>query len=319
MKKYVAFAFLTLGLAACSQQAVQPAQSAAQFRTPPIGQGGQAYSTTSEALEAQVMADLNRRGFGDTLSVQGLAPQVYLNVLPVPTSDDSVRAYVKSNFTSPVTCSVTWGDGSTSTSVASPTVGRIETKDHAYATFGTYTITTSCVNGATVVGTQSVTVQAGKKATGTIIDFENPVVSDNQVQIYSSEYQEKGYSFTMNVPDGIYQFGKGSPFNFYTFNSSQTLCSCDNTTSLIMMGVVPSDLFTLTSFDYKRLESTSANFVLTGYKSDGSSLSVALSDSGDQMQTYQLGSAWTNLTKVTFGNDTANRNWLLVDNIHVSK
>ncbi|AZI44140.1 hypothetical protein EHF33_14640 [Deinococcus psychrotolerans] len=318
MKKYVAFAFLTLSLAACGQQAVQPA---AQLSAIPIGQGGQTYSTTSEALEAQVMADLNRRGFGDTLSAQGLAPQVYLNVLPVPTSDDSVRAYVKSSFTSPVTCSVTWGDGSTSTSVASPTVGRIETKDHAYATFGTYTITTTCVNGATVVGTQSVTVQAGKKATGVIIDFENPVAPlPAPGYLLFASYQEKGFTFTTQQPDSssLVVFAPNGPFSYYNINT-QGLSSNYGPPDAIIIKAANNAPFSLMKFDYRKLQflrGGTFGVTVTGYKSNNTIVTLHSTTSTDNNTTVTLDSNWTDLTRVELLSDSA---YLIIDNVNVSK
>ncbi|AZI44138.1 hypothetical protein EHF33_14630 [Deinococcus psychrotolerans] len=315
MKKYVAFAFLTLSLAACSQQAVQPAQPAAQFRTTPIGQGGQTYSTTSEALEAQVIADLNRRGFGDTLSAQGLAPQVYLNVLPVPTSDDSVRAYVKSSFASPVTCSVTWGDGSASTSVASPTVGRIETKDHAYATFGTYTITTSCVNGATVVGTQSVTVQAGKKVTGVTLNFDTPPVASRDVRFYQS-YQEQGYQIYGTGNQDVVQPSKDFGNGFHP-RPSQPIANLDASVTLQLASIDQAP-FTLKSFDFAPAFGNEVGFTLTGYKADGNTITASLDNPDVAYKTITLDSSWTNLKRVTFGNVTGSANYVL-DNISLSK
>jgi hypothetical protein len=315
MKTYAALALLSLTLAACSQQATPTAQQATSL-VGTAGQG-QTFANTQAAQEAQITAELKTLGLDGGVSAQAVAPQVYLNVLPVATSADSVRAYVKSTFTSPVTCSVTWGDGSASTSVASPTLGRIETQDHAYATFGTYTITVTCRNGASVVGTQSMTVQAGKKATGVTLNFEDPV-APAEFFLFFTTYSEKGFTFTSTGNDLlVHATTSGSP-NYYT-NQTQGLL-VDNPSSTRIMTASDGAPFNLLKFDYYRfIKSSSLDALVTGYKQNGTTVTMQLTQSSDVSTTVIPGNDWTNLTRVEFSNPSGQFNEAALDNVNVSK
>lgn len=303
MKNYAALALLSLTLAACSQNAVLPA-----VQTPSFGSTqGRSFVTTAQANTAFVLSDL------DHLSTQAVAPQVYLNVLPVPTSADSVRVYVKSTFTSPVTCSVTWGDGSASTSVASPTLGRIETQDHAYATFGTYTITVTCRNGASVVGTQSMTVQAGKKATGVTLNFDTPALADGDVRFYQS-YQEQGYQISSSGSGDVVQPSKNFVNGFHP-RASQPLSQYFPSV-VLQLASLDQAPFTLKSFEFGPSFDAQVSFTLTGYKADGSTVVRVLNDPAVAYQTVTLDASWSALSRVSFSNGSTYYN---IDNIQLEK
>lgn len=314
MKTYAALALLSLTLAACSQQATPAAQNASSL----VGTAaqGQAFANTQAAQDAQINAELKALGLDGGVSAQAVTPQVYLNVLPVPTSSDSVRAYVKSTFTSPVTCSVTWGDGSTSTSVASPTVGRIETKDHAYTTFGTYTITVSCLNGETVVGTQSMTVQAGKKATGVTLNFDAPVAPRPPGYNIYATYQEQGFTFSADrtSSDALVQFSAAG-FGGYNLGPTQAL-NPNYGGDRLYLSASDSAPFTLKSFDFRPLIGSNLSTTLVGFKQDGSTLTVPLNTTTSTNQTVTLDSSWTNLSRVVFN---PGNTYILIDNVNVSK
>ncbi|THF70349.1 hypothetical protein E7T06_07710 [Deinococcus sp. Arct2-2] len=314
MKTYAALVLLSLTLAACSQQAT-PATQGTRSVVGTTGQG-QAFANTQAAQEAQITAELKALGLDGSVSAQAVTPQVYLNVLPVPSSDDSVRAYVKSTFASPVTCSVTWGDGSASTSVASPTVGRIETKDHAYATFGTYTITVTCRNGESVVGTQSMTVQAGKKATGVTLNFDAPVAPNPPGYNLYATYQEQGFTFSADTTgyDALVLFSAAG-FGGYNLGPTQAL-NPNYGGDRLYLSASDSAPFTLKSFDFRPLNGSNLSTTLVGLKQDGSTLTLPLNTTTSTNQTVTLDSTWTNLSKVTFN---AGNTYILIDNVNVSK
>ena len=187
MNKFFAVTILSVLLAACSQATTPTAQAQQNASTyaASLPQSTTSLATVQAARDQAVEASFN------ALSVQALAPQVYLNALLVSGSGDTVRSYVKSTFTSPVTCTIDFGDGSAVVSVQSPTTSRIQTLDHTYGAFGTYTQTVTCMNGGTVVGTQSVMVSAGRRSA--TFDFENPVVpADSYTNVGS--VHANGYS-----------------------------------------------------------------------------------------------------------------------------
>lgn len=308
--KAAALAVLTLLMAACSQAPTPTAPTA----TATHGIQGNSYATSNAANDALIDADLQRLGLNGGVSAQAIAPQVYLNVLPVPSSADSVRAYVKSTFTSPVTCSLDWGDGSAAAPFASPTTLRIDTRDHAYMTFGTYTLTVTCLNGATVVGTQSVTLQAGKKATR--LDFDAPVAPNGGLNRYAT-YQEKGFNiFTDQGLQGSQDVIQFSPtWGGYNLGPTQAL---NNDFLGVPMHLTTADgtPFTLMSFDFRPLSGSSMTSTVVGLKKDGTTVTAPMNSSTTANTHVVLDGSWTNLSQVTFNDGES---WLVIDNVNVSK
>ncbi|THF70350.1 hypothetical protein E7T06_07715 [Deinococcus sp. Arct2-2] len=308
MKIYAALALLSLTLAACSQQAViSPDATTAKAST--RGEGVVSYRTTAEAQEAHVLTELTRIGMGAQLSAQAIAGQVYLNVLPVPSTAGAVRAYVKSTFTSPAICSVTWGDGSTATAVASPTVGRIETKDHLYATFGTYTVTVTCMDGATILGQQSMTIQGGVPANDVTLDFETPAVSG---QALYNAYEQNGFIATAGS-SVVLLLGANSQYN----PTPTQVISPGNASDPLIVTASNGLPFTLKSFGFAPYVNTNgSSFAVTGLKQDGTVLSTTISNNSSSLLTQNF-SNWTNLT--SFRIDNASGYYLNVDNIKLSR
>lgn len=309
MKSYAALALLSLALAACSQQAViSPDATTANAST--RGEGVVSYRTTDEAQEAHVLTDLSRIGMGAQLSAQAIAGQVYLNVLPVPSTAGAVRAYVKSTFASPATCTVNWGDTTTATNVASPTVGRIETKDHLYATFGTYTVKVTCMDGTTVLGQQSMTIQGGVPVSDVTLDFEIPVVSSS---LTLDSYEQNGFVATSGSSSTLLLLGANS---YYNPNPTQVISPTAYNDSLVVAAIngLP---FTLKSFDFAPFNnSNNGYFTVTGNKQDGTVLSTTIYNNSTSLLTQNF-SNWTNLT--SFKIKESNTTYLNVDNIKLSR
>jgi len=317
MKTYAALALLSLTLAACSQQAII-SPDATTAKASSRGEGVVVYRTTDEAQEAQVLTELNRLGMGTQLSAQAVAGQVYLNVLPVSASTDSVRAYVKSTFASPATCSLTWGDSSAGTPFVSPTTLRIDTRDHAYAVFGSYTITATCKDGSTVLGTQSITVSAGKKATAVTLNFDSPAAPSGDFLTYYA-YTEQGFTLTNSFPayNFVRMFNPNYGLGYYwgTSQGAYTYASGDS----YLMEASDGALFTLKSLEaICILRNQVCDFNVTGYKQDGTKIFARTQEIANASSTLTLNSDWTNLTRVTFGN-TGQGTPILLDNIVVSK
>ena len=311
MKKIAALTLLSLSLAACSQGTGTPSATSTHGIVP-YNATSPIYANTQAAYDALVAADLSK------LSSQALAQQVYLNVLPIAGSTDSVRAYVKSSFASPVTCDLNFGDGSAAVSVQSPTTSRIQTLDHAYSTFGSYTVTVTCVNGGTVVGTGNVTIRAGRRSTsiGTVINFENPPAPTYNYNSYVT-YQENGFTFSNSLNGSylVYQFAKdyGGPGG-YNLGDSQTLYTVSQNDSLTMRATDNAP-FTLNSLQTGEVFHGQTNdYVITGHKVNGTTVSVQTSEVADTLTTLSFGPAWTDLTSVTFGGPGN----IILDNIDVT-
>jgi len=302
-------ALLTLTLAACSQASTPTAVGTGDVVavTHPSG----IYANTQAANDAFVLADLNRLG---TLAI---APLAYLNVLPVPGSTDSVRAYVKTSFASPVTTSVSWGDGTATTAVATPTVSRIETHDHAYAVFGTYTVTLTSRDGAgVVIDTRTFTVQAGKVpvASDTVITFDAPPVAANSRADYAV-YSEAGFSF-QRPNYTVSRFGV--PFNGFNVGSSTGLYMFFSSATDFM---TPDDgkPFALKSLDVRDIVVDSiSNVRITGHKTDGSTVTLTTNEVANAAVTVTFDGSWQNLLSVDF-QSAGGRNESYFDNVTVRR
>ena len=312
MKNYTALALLSLTLAACSQGTTTPSttpSTAAGHGVVPYDASRPVYPNTQAAYDALVAADLN------ILSSQALTPQVYLNVLPVAGSADSVRAYVKSTFPSPAVCDLNFGDNSSVVRMTSPTTGRILTVDHPFSSYGTYTVNVTCRDNGAVLGSRSVTIRAGRQSilSGTVLTFENPPAPAGFYNGYIT-YQESGFTFS-NTSDMVYQFaqdfgGTGS----YNLGDSQTLYAStyNDSLSLRASGGAP---FTLTSLETREIFHGQVNdYTITGHRADGTTVTTQTHEVPDAGSTVIFGASWTNLTSVTFGSPGN----IILDNINVT-
>lgn len=307
MKNFALITLLSLTLAACSQGQTPNARTG----TPPTGSlgTGPTYPTTQAAYDALALADL------DGVAALALAPQVHLNVLPVPANPGSVRAYFKSSFPNTDTCSLDWNDGSAVTAIQSPTLTRVDTRDHAYAAYGSYTVNATCKDASgTTVGTQSVTVQGGVKATNLILNFNTPALT-GRTYYYSATTSEGGFTFTGpnfgHFSTGYYDSTPGQ----YYWGPSQGLYTY---ASGIIPVMRPDDgkPFTLNSVETHSIRNYTDDYVIVGHKADGSTVSKSTSEIVRTPTTVTFDSTWTNLTSVDFGNGS--QSWIL-DDVNISR
>ncbi len=310
-------ALLSLTLAACGQTATPSAQLPG---VPDLTLSRTVFPNTQAAYDTLVNADLRTFSAQRLGTVTPVAPaQVYLNVLPIPSSADSVRAYVKSSFAAPVTCSLDFGDGASS-AVESPTSTRIQTLDHAYNTFGTYTLTVTCVNGGTVVGTQSVTVQAGKKPSS-VIDFNTPAAPSNDFISYTT-FQEKGFNFaSLDNSSSLATFSPDYQSGSRNAGPSQGLYhyAVNNTNALIMTPVMGGQTFSLTSMETRSFYKYSTNdLLIVGTRADGSTVTHLTHQIANDSAVETFDATWTNLTRVAFNPAIQNGEPTIIDNIHAA-
>ena len=312
MKNTLALTLLTVTLAACGQNNAPSAQTAAVLR-PEQQASGTRYANTQAAYDALVNADLNK------LSMQTLAQQVYLNVLPVAGSPDSVRAYVKSSFASPVTCALSFGDGSAALSVQSPTTTRIQTLDHAYGTFGSYTASVTCLNNGAVVGTRSVTISAGLKpaTSGLVIDFNSPAAFSGSYNYFIS-FQEKGFNFRDDPSYGLYtvapDFGQnaGPSQGLYTYGIGQG-------TNSVVMEPINGTPFTLNSMETRSFYSgITEDLLITGHKLGGGTVTHQTHQIPDGSAVETFDASWNNLISVSITGANANADTMVIDNVNVT-
>jgi hypothetical protein len=310
MRRLLALPLITLALAACSQNSNVPGAQIDQ-QSPGFGTGP-AYLNTQAAYDAQINAAIAPQS---VTAAPSLPPQVYLNVLPIASSPDSVRAYVKSSYPSPITCSLTWGDGASS-SVQSPTTNRIQTLDHAFNTYGSYTVNVTCVNGGTVVSSKSVTLMTGRRATGSpaTMTFDTPDQSPGRIAFYQS-YQENGYQIAGVGSQDVVQPARDYGNGFYPRASQPIAAYFANT--VLTLSAVNGSLFDFRSFDFAPAfdRDTTASVTVTGYLPNGSTLTSVFNDPGSALLTATLDSSWTGLTRVTFSRGT---NLYIIDNVRVA-
>ena len=310
MKNYTALALLSLTLAACSQGTGTPSGTPATAAGHSIIVNDPShviYADTQAAYDALVNADLQR------LSPQVFTSQgkVYLNVLPVASRPGTVRAYVKSTFASPAVCDLIWGDGTTSP-LTSPTTARIETSDHAFSTFGTYTVSARCRNGAAIVGTSSVTLQAGVQTSGTVITFDSPAAPSGYYSVYTS-YQENGFNFAGQ--GRLYTFATDFGGNAYNFGSSQGLYMEFSGGRVLTMAPISGLPFSLQSIDARSAAGNDvSNVSVTGHRGDGSTVTAVTNEIANAGSTLTFDSSWQNLTSVEFTSTGGSAQFIL-DNV----
>lgn len=139
MKKIASLLLLPLLLAACGTQSAPQTLNVGTYQGPSLAPVADYFTS----FENQVQGDLSDLGMTGDLAQQAIAPKSYLNVLKV--SDSSARAYIKNTYPAATSCSVNWGDGSSSSALTpTPSTTSSEKQDHTYAESGTYTIKLIC-------------------------------------------------------------------------------------------------------------------------------------------------------------------------------
>ena len=310
--RFALLSLLSMALAACSQgqtptatgntgQAVIPGMQDALS-------GGQTFTDSQAAYDALALS---------TLNAQALATQAYLNVLPIPASPDSVRAYVKTNFPPDCVTSIDWGDGSALTPVVTPSTSRIETHDHGYQHFGTYTVTlTTRDAGGAVVDTRTSTLQAGRKSVGVVLNFDSPAAPSGTYIFYGTAYSEQGYTFTRHN-SALYQFATNYGGGSYNWGSSQGLYTNASGPSMDLTAA-NNAAFTLTALDVRDVRRFGVyDFTIVGTRADGSTVTTRTHETLNGGSTLTFDASWTNLRRVTFG--TGNEvHAQIIDNVHIS-
>lgn len=301
MKHFPALALLSLTLAACSQNSTPNAQVTSDLTAQsyaaslPHGDG-----TTLAALQAAQDAAITSSF--DALSTQALAPQVHLYAALIPGTNDQVRGYFKSSFASPVTCSVNWGDGTTATSVGSPTAGRVEAQNHTYGSFNTYTITVTCMDGGAVVGTQSVTVQAGRKSA--TFDFESPRANANS---YINAGVIRSTGFTLNM-------GSFAPVWSGTQTGARGTTGTQSVDPVSTVNITrdTGGTFTVKGFDYVNFTlNNTGTTTVTGIHPDGTTVTANVTGANTAKH-FTFDATWVNIKTLRF---TSSGGRTFLDNI----
>ena len=338
MKKLLLLSLSALILAACSSVRTPSSPSSAtpptlisKFWKGPTQSGGFRPGGPSEDFEAQVDRDLGKLERGSGLSAQAAVPFVYLNVLKSSSSANTVRAYFKTNHVGPVVCTVDWGDNSASDSTLRvPTLGRIETRNHTYASPGVYTVTAGCGDGKI----SSITVLVG----ATLIDFEKPLLNEEMPISLLSEFDSGGYTLSSSGcgcffkplstlrpqnDESAYPVVHYSPLYFEITDSpappSQGLGTFDPFSPIVLERNDGAP-FSLKRFDFSAgfAFEGEVSFEVYGLQRDGDAVSATLTPLPgiNPFKTQLMGAEWSDLLWVAF--DPLGENILLLDNILVS-